>query len=68
VATVSGGGVGPALLVGGGLELRLPSVYLSAGVDLLFHDVGSVRDGSDALFADSGATRVAARVGVGYPF
>jgi hypothetical protein len=68
VATVSGGGVGPALLLGGGLELRLPSVYLSAGVDLLFHDVGSVRDGSDALFADSGATRVAARVGVGYPF
>jgi hypothetical protein len=65
---VSGGGVGPALLVGGGLELRLPAVYLSAGVGLLFHDVSAVRNGSDPLFADSGATRIAARVGVGYPF
>jgi hypothetical protein len=68
VSSVSGGGVGPALLAGAGLELRLPTFYLSAGGALLFHDVSAVKNGSDSLFADSGATRVSLRIAAGLPF
>jgi hypothetical protein len=68
VTSVSGGGVGPALLAGAGLELRLPRFYLNVGGNLLLHDVSAVKNGSDSLFADSGATRVSLRVGVGLPF
>jgi hypothetical protein len=66
---VSGSGTGFAIVTDGGLEVRMPSLYVSAAMVLLLHDVGSVRDASGAaLFADSGAARLGLRVMLGYPF
>jgi hypothetical protein len=66
---VSGSGAGLAFVADAGLEMQLRAVYLSAAMVLLVHDVGAVRDSSgEALFADSGATRLGVRLMAGFPF
>jgi hypothetical protein len=66
---VSGSGVGLAVMTDAGLEWRLSTLYMNAGVALLLHDIGSVRDAAgEALFADGGVGRLGVRVALGYPF
>jgi hypothetical protein len=68
VRHVTGSGTGLAMLAGVGLEVHLPAVYLSGGLGMMLHGIGSVRSNDGPLFADGSAGRVSARVAVGYPF
>jgi hypothetical protein len=67
---ISGMGLGPALDLTVGLEVRWGVLYASGGLEMMIRGVGSVRTASvgKPFFEDSATARLGPRLALGYTF